>query len=230
MGLFDSSSATSSVIGLVLSILFNWIYSECKPFKEVGDSYLAIGLSYSLSIFFLASLIIKTNIMSELGLNDDFFGIVLAILLGIGPISVVVVQLIELLPIFRNWIKEICTGTKIQPEAIDDTMDKKTEHVLGDALNEAVHSPMSHIGTHLNALAEEDDKPEKIDSDANLCYGSEAMTSMAGLQLHSTSKPSLVKSFMSCLLPLTLSLICEPHFHGSHTHTHTHTEQFLWCM
>ena len=168
------------MLGLVLSILFNWIYSECKPFKEIGNSYLAIALSFSLSIFFLASLIIKTNIMSELGLHDNAFGIILALLLGIGPISIVIVQFIELFPLFRNLIKNRvckCTGSKIQPETIDDTIGEENEECSVEVLREeklkAVHSPMAHIDT----LPEEDEHEEMAaldssESDSDLYHDS----------------------------------------------------------
>ena len=181
------------MLGLVLSILFNWIYSEFKPFKEIGNSYLAIALSFSLSIFFLASLIIKTNIMSELGLHDNAFGIILALLLCIGPISIVIVQFIELLPLCCNIIKNQvskCARIKVQPETIEDKIGEETEGssvCLREEKLKEVHSPMAHIDT----LPEEDELNEMAslnssESDPHLYHDSETTILVAGLISPST--------------------------------------------
>jgi hypothetical protein len=59
IGIVASDSAASAVLGILISQFFLAIFLKLKPFKDVDDSWLATVLSYSLTLFFLAALMIK---------------------------------------------------------------------------------------------------------------------------------------------------------------------------
>lgn len=177
IGLFDSSSAVSSVLGLILSVLFTWIFSECKPYKEPVESYLAIALSHSLSIFFLASLIIKTNHVDELGLQDQLFGIILAILLVLGPIVVMSISLIDLFPMCTHYIKVKLRKCNVAEEVNTSSSTK--------FLQENEFLPVAPIMTHQDEVGMETSALKSNSSDGYSFLQSESESELSSANLHS---------------------------------------------
>jgi len=112
IGLIDPSSAVSAVIGLIICVGFNWVYVALKPYKDPGDSGFAIMLSISLTLLFLAALIIKVEHTSELGFGEETMGVSLCVILVSGPLILLVGQLLLMIPASMRVIKKYFKARK----------------------------------------------------------------------------------------------------------------------
>jgi hypothetical protein len=54
IGIVAADSAASPVIGLCISLAFNYVFTSLEPFNRVEANIFSIVLSYSLTLFFLA--------------------------------------------------------------------------------------------------------------------------------------------------------------------------------
>ena len=73
--------------GLIISFWFIYVFTEKKPFANAADSFLGIILSYSIALVFLAALMIKAQVTSDEKDDEDVFGILLVVVLGLGPLA-----------------------------------------------------------------------------------------------------------------------------------------------
>jgi len=100
IGLADADTANAPIAGVIISLIFIFIFSEAKPFKQKENSALGILLMYTLTLIFLAALVSKVG---AVGNNDDAFGAVLitilvgSLLLGLF-ISIVGVDFLDKAP------------------------------------------------------------------------------------------------------------------------------------
>eukprot|EP00614_Pseudopedinella_elastica_P022796 CAMPEP_0172644010 /NCGR_PEP_ID=MMETSP1068-20121228/238987_1 /TAXON_ID=35684 /ORGANISM="Pseudopedinella elastica, Strain CCMP716" /LENGTH=1130 /DNA_ID=CAMNT_0013458191 /DNA_START=782 /DNA_END=4171 /DNA_ORIENTATION=- len=74
ISLADEDSAIAPIAGIIISLVFVFIFSELKPFKEPETSALGIILMYTITVIFLAALIVKSNTVSN---DDPVFGALL---------------------------------------------------------------------------------------------------------------------------------------------------------
>jgi len=70
---------------------------EQRPFKNADDSTLGIVLTYSLMLFFLAALMIKSDVSSDATDDQFMFGVFLVVVLAGGPISIFIQVLFAVL-------------------------------------------------------------------------------------------------------------------------------------
>ena len=84
IGIASEDSALAPVIGFLLCLVFLHVFSK-RPFKQDDDSSLGIVLTYSLAFIFLSALLIKVNAQPQGDLEDQLFGILLVLLLIVGP-------------------------------------------------------------------------------------------------------------------------------------------------
>ena len=96
IGIASPDSAVSPVFGLLLCMGFSHIFEQ-RPFKDADDSTLAIVLTYSLMLFFLAALMIKSDVSSDATDDQVLFGVFLVVVLSGGPISIFVQVLFAVL-------------------------------------------------------------------------------------------------------------------------------------
>mmetsp|Transcript_38085 Transcript_38085/g.85056 ORF Transcript_38085/g.85056 Transcript_38085/m.85056 type:complete len:411 (-) Transcript_38085:203-1435(-) len=90
VGLADPESAASAVMGIVASIAFILVFTACEPFKMPQDSQFAVILSTSLTLLFLAALMIKVDLTSDDDDDQLLFGILLIFITGAGPLMVAI--------------------------------------------------------------------------------------------------------------------------------------------
>jgi len=84
IGIASEDSALAPVIGVLLCLVFLHLFSK-RPFKDDDDSSLGIILTYSLSFIFLSALLIKVNAQPQGDLEEQLFGVLLVLLLIVGP-------------------------------------------------------------------------------------------------------------------------------------------------
>ena len=87
----SAQSAAAPVLGLILSVLFIWVFTNYKPFKKSSDSNISVILAVSLLFLFLAALMIKVNATSDTDSDQEVFGIILVGVLAAGP-AVITIQ------------------------------------------------------------------------------------------------------------------------------------------
>ena len=86
IGIANSDSAASPVIGLLLSLIFIHVFERYLPYKEPSDSVLGVVLAYALALLFLAALLIKVNATSDDTQDQALFGVLLVLILFAGPV------------------------------------------------------------------------------------------------------------------------------------------------
>jgi hypothetical protein len=90
IGILPNSAASAPVTGIIVCQLFNYISVQYKPFKKDDDNNLNIVLSNSLSLIFLATLIIGASTISLENTSQQVFGSILLIVVFFGPFIMVV--------------------------------------------------------------------------------------------------------------------------------------------
>jgi len=85
IGIVAADSAASPIIGVCISLAFNHVFTSLEPFKVQENNDFSIVLSNSLTLFFLAALMIKTDSMGDDKADQRIFGWLLIIVLCMGP-------------------------------------------------------------------------------------------------------------------------------------------------
>lgn len=88
VGIVDAGSAVSALLGVLICLAFLFVFIRWEPFKAKEDSDLGVVLSYALTFFFLSALLVKVDIISDGASEQQLFGIILIMLLGSGPIAI----------------------------------------------------------------------------------------------------------------------------------------------
>ena len=122
IGVLSADSAASAVIGLIGCVVFIYVFVEMKPFKNDDDCNLGIVLSYSLTFFFLAALMIKVDVANESSVNANLFGALLLAVLGVGPIAIMVQLASSQIKTLRS-LGNIFFGS---PVKVNESVDPKT--------------------------------------------------------------------------------------------------------
>jgi hypothetical protein len=89
VGIADADSAAAPTIGLLIALFYVAVFTEIRPFKNPDDNTLAIILSFSLVLFFLAALMIKVDATGDSAEDRALFDNLLLLVLGSGPFFVV---------------------------------------------------------------------------------------------------------------------------------------------
>jgi len=89
IGIISENSGLAAIVAFVICIAFNFVFVKMKPFKDPDDSFLAIMLTYSLSLLFLAAIMLNVEIGAESGFNQQVFGVLLVIIILMGPIGII---------------------------------------------------------------------------------------------------------------------------------------------
>jgi small-conductance mechanosensitive channel len=88
IGIADPDSAISPVIGLLICLAAVYVFVGSKPYKNPQDSKLGITLAFSLTLFFLAALMLKIAATSSMSIDDQaLFGYFLCGVLAAGPMA-----------------------------------------------------------------------------------------------------------------------------------------------
>jgi len=89
VGIADADSAAAPTIGLLIALFYVAVFTEIRPFKNPDDNTLAIILSFSLVLFFLAALMIKVDATGDSPEDRALFDYLLLLVLGSGPFFIV---------------------------------------------------------------------------------------------------------------------------------------------
>lgn len=131
IGMLDPSSAASAVLGLLISYGCIYVFQRFEPFKNVRDNALGITLAYSLTLFFTAALMIKTNATGTSPEEQSIFGACLVVVLAAGPIFITYGEAVEMLPALKTAIlgslsKKEINDPAYSPESEDAESVHKT--------------------------------------------------------------------------------------------------------
>jgi len=86
IGIVAADSAASPVIGLGISLAFINVFTLLEPFNVKEANIFSLVLSNSLTLFFVAALMIKTDSVSDDKADQQMFGRILIVVLCAGPI------------------------------------------------------------------------------------------------------------------------------------------------
>jgi len=104
----SEKSSASSLLGLLVSSLFIYVFSKQEPFNIPSDNDLSVVLSYSLMFMFLAALLVKVSVVQDDSRDQQIFGVVLIIIFLAGPASLFV----QLMKFFVMKVKQMYTRFK----------------------------------------------------------------------------------------------------------------------
>jgi hypothetical protein len=88
IGLASPNSVLSPTLGILISLCFIYVFIKFEPFQKKEDSDLSVMLIYSLTLLFLAALLIKVDETSSDEGDDKLFGIILIIIMVAGPVVI----------------------------------------------------------------------------------------------------------------------------------------------
>jgi len=101
IGMLPAETASSPTTGFIICIFFNFVLTTLQPFLRSDDNSLGIVLSYSLSFFFLAAILIKVDATKDDKDEQRTLDVLLVILLFWGPLSIIT----GVLEGFRNHLR-----------------------------------------------------------------------------------------------------------------------------
>jgi hypothetical protein len=143
VGLANTESAASSVIGILIYLTFTFVFIDFKPYKSKQDSNLCIVLIYCLEILFLSALLIKVDAAPDDEDDQQLFGILLVVVLFIGPLMIVLTTAAEVVAELLN--------SKNKPSKEEEEEEEEEENETFARL------PMQQpVGVHLGASAAEE--------------------------------------------------------------------------
>lgn len=58
IGIANIGLASTPVIGLLISLVFVWVFTSLKPYKETDDNSLGVILAFSITLIFLGTYLI----------------------------------------------------------------------------------------------------------------------------------------------------------------------------
>ena len=132
VGIVDAGSAVSALLGVLICIAFLFVFIRWEPYKAKEDSDLGVVLSYALTFFFLSALLVKVDIISDGKSEQQLFGIVLIMLLGSGPIAIVL-QLSK--GKMASWLR-VCGDLVSTPEDAKEDEQKGENDDQEDAVQD----------------------------------------------------------------------------------------------
>jgi len=75
-------------MGLLICLIYLYVFIEFKPFKNPMDNNLGIVLAYALTLLFIAALLQSTSALSQDSRDQHVFGALLTVCLFAGPACV----------------------------------------------------------------------------------------------------------------------------------------------
>jgi hypothetical protein len=112
IGIVSDDANAAPVMGIIISIGFDYVFTNYKPYKDPNNSFLGIVLAYSLVFFFLAAVMIKLDATGDDVSDQVVFGVLLICVLVAGPATILLGASWELLK-----AKMSTKGTTSDPEA-----------------------------------------------------------------------------------------------------------------
>lgn len=89
IGMVDADSHLAPTLGLLICFVFLYVFIANRPFRGPDDSNLGIILQYSITLFFLAALLAKVNVMENQDPTEEaMYGYALTAVLLLGPFMV----------------------------------------------------------------------------------------------------------------------------------------------
>ena len=89
IGIVSQDAAAAPVLGIFICLVFCFIFTNEKPYADPSNSGLSILLAFSLTLFFLAALMMKVDVTSDDKSDQNIFGALLIFLFFAGPLAVV---------------------------------------------------------------------------------------------------------------------------------------------
>mmetsp|Transcript_86908 Transcript_86908/g.168344 ORF Transcript_86908/g.168344 Transcript_86908/m.168344 type:complete len:312 (-) Transcript_86908:193-1128(-) len=89
IGLVAEDSTAAPVIGVLVTLVFLYAFTRWAPFVDKDDNALGIILAYSLTLLFLAALLIKADISGDFTHDQAVFGVILSLVILAGPCALV---------------------------------------------------------------------------------------------------------------------------------------------
>jgi len=136
IGIVDSTSGASAVLGILICLVFNYIQTAWMPYKKDMDNSLAINLNFSLTLIFLAALMISAieNGTDNIAADDRVMGLLLVSIVISGPIVI-------FLNLSKFDVKQYCWSKKARMKLIFDDKDPKRR----DAVSPYIKKHASYI-------------------------------------------------------------------------------------
>ena len=91
VGIVSEDAAAAPVIGIIVATAFGWIFTNFKPFKEDADNMINEIMAFALLFFFVAALMIKSDMTSDDEEDEKTFGFLLVFILVSAPLFLMLV-------------------------------------------------------------------------------------------------------------------------------------------
>lgn len=89
VGIVSPGTPANAVVGLLICLVFLFVFIKLAPFVDSNDNSTGVILAYSLTLLFLAALMVKVNATSQDESDQRVYGICLILVLVWGPASII---------------------------------------------------------------------------------------------------------------------------------------------
>lgn len=84
VGLIAVNSPANAVAGLLICLFYIYVFLKLEPYNEQTTNDVSVVLSYSLSLLYLAALMIKVDVVTSAPSDQNTYGILLILVLFAG--------------------------------------------------------------------------------------------------------------------------------------------------
>jgi len=116
VGMLPADGVVAPTFGILLCFVFLYVFIDFRPYRNEDDSNLGIILQYSITLFFLAGLLAKVNVTTNMAPSEaTLFGYALMVILLLGPFM-----------ILADFVKSLLFRRKIEV-SVKDRLQKQKE-------------------------------------------------------------------------------------------------------
>jgi hypothetical protein len=128
VGMLPADGVVAPTLGILLCFVFLYIFIDFRPYRNADDSNLGIILQYSITLFFLAGLLAKVNVTTDMTPSEAIiFGYALMFSLLLGPFMVL-----------ADFFKGLIVRRKVKvslKEQLQKQKEVEAEYRKGHAVN-----------------------------------------------------------------------------------------------
>jgi hypothetical protein len=124
IGLVNADSAAAPTMGVLISLFFIYVFVKLEPFQAQDNVELSTILAFSITLAFEAALLIKVDATSDDPTDQLIFGVLMIVIVLIGPIMIFMKLVVFRLLKPSKKKKSSSIVTKAEPIKADDDNDE----------------------------------------------------------------------------------------------------------
>jgi len=166
IGMVPADSAAAPTLGLIIALVFIFVFVDFKPFVDPENNTLGILLAYAVAFFFLGAILIKVDAAGESKRDQLVFEVILMLVMFTGP------SLILLKAIYDEIVAYLASRKEKQRMALKKAKDALEAEI--EALKQDPNTPPELLGEleakflEMEAGVAENEVAEQVEKETEL--------------------------------------------------------------